>query len=58
MRREKDLGTVEKGKAADLLILAADPTADISNLRQVRSVVRSGVIRSVEELKAAVAARE
>src|SRR5262249_47185656 len=29
MRREKDLGTVEKGKLADLLVVGADPTADV-----------------------------
>ncbi len=50
------IGTIEKGKTADLLVLAADPTADISNLRKVRSVVRAGVIRSIDELKAAVEA--
>ena len=48
----KDFGTVEKGKLADLLIVAADPTADIANLRKVRYVVRGGAVRSIEELKA------
>jgi imidazolonepropionase-like amidohydrolase len=52
MGREKDLGTVEKGKLADLLILSADPTADIANLRKVRWVVRGGVMRPIEELSA------
>lgn len=52
MGREKDFGTVEKGKQADLLILAADPTADVANLRQVRYVVRGGVVRSIAELHA------
>jgi imidazolonepropionase-like amidohydrolase len=50
--REKDLGTVEKGKQADLLILGADPTADIENVRQVRSVMRGGALRSIAELSA------
>ena len=45
MGREKDFGTVEKGKMADLLIVAADPTADIANLRKVAYVVRGGVLR-------------
>lgn len=53
MGREDDLGTVEAGKIADLLILAADPTTDIANMRQLRYVVRGGVLRSVEELRAA-----
>lgn len=52
MGREKDLGTVEKGKLADLLIVAGDPTADAANFRKVRWVVRGGVMRSIEELHA------
>ena len=52
MGREKELGTVEKGKLADLLVVGADPTADIANLRQVRYVVRGGVVRSIAELHA------
>lgn len=50
--REKELGTVEKGKLADLLLVAADPTADIASLRRLRYVVRGGVLRSIEELSA------
>jgi imidazolonepropionase-like amidohydrolase len=53
---EKETGTVEKGKSADLLIVAGDPTKDVANLRKVRYVVRGGVVRSIEELKATVAA--
>jgi imidazolonepropionase-like amidohydrolase len=52
MGREKDFGTVEKEKQADLLIVAADPTAAAANLRKVRWVVRGGVMRSIEELHA------
>jgi imidazolonepropionase-like amidohydrolase len=58
MRREKDFGTVEKGKLADLLIVGADPTADIANLRKVRYVVRGGAVRSIEELKALATTEE
>jgi imidazolonepropionase-like amidohydrolase len=53
---EKETGTVEKGKSADLLLVAGDPTADVANFRKVRYVVRGGVVRSIEELKATVAA--
>ena len=42
MGRDKDLGTVESGKMADLLIVAADPSGAVANLRQVRYVVRAG----------------
>jgi imidazolonepropionase-like amidohydrolase len=52
MGRAKDFGTVEKGKLADLLIVAGDPAADIANLRKVRYVVRGGAVRSIAELKA------
>lgn len=49
---EKEIGTVEKGKAADLLVLGADPVADVANMRRLRQVMRAGVLRSVEELSA------
>jgi imidazolonepropionase-like amidohydrolase len=52
MGREKDLGTVEKGRLADLLVVAGDPTADVANLRKVKYVVRGGVLRPVSELSA------
>lgn len=53
MRADKERGSVEKGKVADLLLLAADPTRDVSNFRKIRYVVRGGEIRAVEELSAA-----
>jgi imidazolonepropionase-like amidohydrolase len=56
MSREKEIGTVEKGKLADLVVLAADPTADIANMRKLKAVVRGGVYRTSEELRAIVAA--
>jgi imidazolonepropionase-like amidohydrolase len=45
-------GTIENGKSADLLLLAADPTRDVANFRKVRFVMRGGVMRGVEELSA------
>lgn len=50
MGRQKDFGTVEAGKVADLLILGADPTRDVAAFRQLRAVVRGGTVRSLEEL--------
>jgi imidazolonepropionase-like amidohydrolase len=52
MGRDKEIGTVEKGKLADLLVLSADPSKDIANMRKVKAVVRGGVLRFVEELSA------
>ena len=37
-----DTGTVEKGKRADLVLLDANPLADIVNTRKLRSVVLNG----------------
>ncbi|SFY53716.1 amidohydrolase family protein [Streptomyces sp. F-1] len=37
-----DLGTVAPGKRADLLLLNADPTADIGGLRDLRMVILNG----------------
>jgi len=37
-----DYGTVEVGKIADLIVLDADPTVDIRNLRRVRTVIKGG----------------
>src|SRR5215510_14673507 len=40
--KEKELGTVEKGKLADLLLLDANPLADINNTRKIAGVVLNG----------------
>ncbi len=53
--RQAEVGTIEKGKLADLVIVSADPRTDIANLRRIEYVMRSGVARSSAELKAAVA---
>jgi imidazolonepropionase-like amidohydrolase len=54
MSRE-DIGTIEKGKLADLVVVGADPAADIANMRKVKAVVRGGVYRTEDELRAIVA---
>jgi imidazolonepropionase-like amidohydrolase len=37
-------GTLESGKAADLLLLDADPTIDITNIRRLHLVMKDGVV--------------
>ncbi len=40
--RLKDLGTIEKGKLADLVLLDADPLKDIKNIRTIHAVMLGG----------------
>lgn len=42
--REKEQGSVEAGKLADLLILDANPLTDIRAVRQIHRVVKGGVV--------------
>jgi len=55
MGAERETGTLERGKAADLVVVGDDPTKDIANLRKVRFVMRAGALRPIEELKASPA---
>jgi Amidohydrolase family len=45
-----ELGLVEAGRRADLLVLAADPTVDISNTRKIHSVILDGAVLDRSEL--------
>lgn len=55
----KDLGTVEKGKFADLVLLDANPLQDISNTRTIIAVVLNGRLldrKKLDDMLAALAA--
>jgi imidazolonepropionase-like amidohydrolase/ketosteroid isomerase-like protein len=45
-----DLGTLEKGKTADLVVLDADPLRDISNIRQIALVMKDGRVVDRDKL--------
>jgi imidazolonepropionase-like amidohydrolase len=47
---ENEFGTIEEGKAADLVLLDADPLKDIRNIGKVRSVVMRGHFFSRSDL--------
>jgi imidazolonepropionase-like amidohydrolase len=47
----KSYGTVEKGKVADLVLLEANPLADISNTKRINSVVADGRYFSRNEIE-------
>jgi imidazolonepropionase-like amidohydrolase len=42
--RLDDMGTIEKGKLADLVLLRGDPTADIDNAKLIDTVIKDGRI--------------
>ena len=52
MGLDKQVGTIEKGKDADLVVTGADPSLDVANFRKIRYVVRSGVVRNMSDLHA------
>jgi imidazolonepropionase-like amidohydrolase len=44
IHRENQLGTVEKGKVADLIAVAGDPLRDISEMQRVSFVMKGGQV--------------
>ena len=48
---QKDLGSIERGKLADLDLLDADPLADIANVKRINSVVINGRLVDAAERK-------
>jgi imidazolonepropionase-like amidohydrolase len=46
-----DLGTVESGKLADLLVLDADPLADIHNTAKIKWVIKNGELYDAETMR-------
>jgi hypothetical protein len=43
MRMDKEVGTIEPGKRADLVVLGANPMDNISNIRKTERVMQGGV---------------
>jgi len=42
--KEDELGSIEIGKLADLVLLNADPTVDITHVKQIAMVIKGGAI--------------
>jgi imidazolonepropionase-like amidohydrolase len=53
--RGEELGSIEPGKLADLILVDGNPTENISDIRKVELTVRGGVLHRSAELYAAVA---
>jgi len=45
-----NLGSIEAGKLADLVVVTDDPLTDIKNARKVKTVIRDGRVYPLEEL--------
>lgn len=54
MKKDKDLGTIEPGKLADVILIDGDPTADIRNVRRVVLTVRDGLVYDPAKLYAEI----
>ena len=50
MRREGDFGTIERGRIADLLVLAEDPRANVRAFRSLVHVMRAGRLHRQADL--------
>ncbi len=50
MRRENEIGAIEVGRRADLVIVDADPTMDIENASRIHRVVKDGRVYDPDAL--------
>ena len=52
LKREKDYGSISKGKVADVVLLDANPLENISNTQKIHTVIKGKQTFSKEQLKA------
>ena len=45
-----NLGSIETGKLADLVIVTEDPLLDVKNARKVRTVIKNGEVHTLDSL--------
>ena len=45
---EKDYGSIEKNKKADLLILTSNPLEDLDNLKSIEIIIKDGFEHTLE----------
>lgn len=49
-RKDRDFGSLEVGKVADIVIIDADPIADIANVARLSAVIKDGEQVAIEHL--------
>ena len=54
MKRDSELGSIAPGKLADVILVDGDPSARISDVRKVQTVVKDGVVYQVSDLDRAI----
>ena len=54
MKRDKTSGSIAPGKAADLILVDGDPTARITDIRRVVTVIKDGTVYDAAALYAAL----
>ena len=57
MGMERGIGTLAPGKLADLVILDADPLANVMNLSRIHLVIKDGKVFVPDELIRSIAAK-
>ena len=58
LNKSKDLGTIEVGKLADLILLDANPLDDIHNTQRIRAVIVGGKLMNRSALDKLLASGE
>ena len=57
MKRDSDLGSIATGKLADMILVNGDPTANISDIRKIDTVIKGGAVMVPAEMYPAMGVR-
>ncbi len=57
MKRDQERGSITPGKLADVILVDGDPASHISDIRNVRTVVKDGVVFQTADLYRAIGVR-
>ena len=50
---DHELGTVEAGKIADLILIRGDPLVDVKHAADIELVIKNGITHTIEEIRPA-----